>query len=125
MNKTVLIVDDDELIRDSLGRVLRDKGLSVQLATNGKDGLKKALAGGVDMVVTDVIMPEMDGLKMLTKLREDPDGREIPAIILSNDEETETVNEAMQAGVTVYLSKTFQSADELAEQIVVGLGIVE
>lgn len=122
MNKTVLVVEDDELVRESLARTLADKGLTVYEATNGKEGLEKALAGGVDLVVTDVIMPEVDGLTMLTKLREDSKGKDIPAIVLSNDEQTESLNKAMQAGVTVYLSKASLDADAIAQQVLVALG---
>lgn len=122
MNKTVLLVDDDKLVRESLARVLTEKGLTVLEAINGKEGLEKALAGGIDLVVTDVIMPEVDGLAMLGSLREDVNGKEIPAIILSNDEQTETLNQAMQAGVTVYLSKASLDADALADQILIALG---
>jgi len=122
MNKTVLLVDDDKLVRESLARVLAEKGLTVQEATNGKEGLEKALAGQVDLVVTDVIMPEVDGLTMLAKLREDSKGKEIPAIILTNDEQTETLNQAMQTGVTTYLSKVSLDAEALSEQILVALG---
>lgn len=122
MNKTVLLVDDDKLVRESLARVLTEKGLTVLEAVNGKEGLEKALAGGIDLVVTDVIMPEVDGLAMLGSLREDVNGKEIPAIILSNDEQTETLNQAMQAGVTVYLSKASLDADGLADQILIALG---
>lgn len=122
MSKTVLLVDDDKLVRESLARVLGDKGLTVYEASNGKEGLEKALLGDVDLVVTDVIMPEVDGLTMLAQLREDSKGKEIPAIILSNDEQTETLNEAIQAGVTTYLSKATLDAEELAEQILVALG---
>ncbi len=122
MNKTVLLVDDDKLVRESLARVLAEKGLTVQEAANGKEGLEKALAGQVDLVVTDVIMPEVDGLTMLAKLREDSKGKEIPAIILTNDEQTETLNQAMQTGVTTYLSKVSLDAEALSEQILVALG---
>lgn len=122
MSKTVLVVEDDELIRGSLVRTLKDKGLEVAEAANGKEGLEKALSGDVDLVVTDVIMPEVDGLTMLAKMREDSKGKSIPAIILSNDEQTESLNKAMEAGVTMYLSKAALDADSLTDQILIALG---
>jgi CheY-like chemotaxis protein len=122
MSKTVLLVEDDQLVRGSLSRVLTEKGLTVFEAANGKEGLEKALAGDIDLVVTDVIMPEVDGLTMLAKLREDSKGKDIPAIILSNDEQTESLNKALQAGVTVYLSKASLDADAIADQILIALG---
>jgi CheY-like chemotaxis protein len=122
MSKTVLLVEDDKLVRESLARTLTDKGLTVEQAGDGKEGLEKALASKVDLVVTDVIMPEVDGLTMLAKLREDSKGKDIPAIILSNDEQTDSLNKAMEAGVTVYLSKASLDADAIAEQVLVALG---
>ena len=122
MSKTILLVEDDTLVRESLARVLGDKGLTVLQATNGKEGLEKALAGGVDLVITDVIMPEVDGLTMLAKLREDSKGKDLPAIILSNDDQTESLNQALQAGVTVYLSKAALDAEAISEQILIALG---
>jgi two-component system, chemotaxis family, chemotaxis protein CheY len=122
MSKTVLIVEDDKLIRESLARTLEGKGLTVMQAADGKEGLEKALSGKVDLVVTDVIMPDVDGLTMLAKLREDSKGKDIPAIILSNDDQTESLNKAMEAGVTLYLSKAALDADAIASQILVALG---
>ncbi|HTE58680.1 MAG TPA: response regulator [Verrucomicrobiae bacterium] len=120
MSKTILLVEDDELIRQSLARVLTTKGLKVIQATNGKEGLESA--ANADLVVTDVRMPEMDGLQMVDALRKDPKTKELPIIILSNDEEASTLNKALEAGVTVYLSKSNQDADSLADQILAAAG---
>lgn len=122
MSKTVLLVEDDDLIRGGLSRVLQEKGLQVVEAENGKKGLDKALASRIDLVVTDVVMPEMDGLTMLAELRKDEAGRSLPVIILSNDEETDSLNKAMEAGVTVYLSKAVSDAETIANQIIIALG---
>jgi CheY-like chemotaxis protein len=122
MSKTVLLVEDDKLIRESLARTLTEKGLEVLQAGDGKEGLEKALASDIDLVVTDVIMPEVDGLTMLTKLREDSKGKKIPAIILSNDEQTDSLNKAMESGVTIYLSKANLDAEAVASQILTALG---
>lgn len=120
MAKTILIVEDDELIRQSLARVLTTKGLKVIEATNGKEGLESAAQA--DLVVTDIHMPEMDGLQMVGAMRKDPNLKDKPAIILSNDEQASTLNQALEAGVTVYLSKSTQDADSLAGQILAAAG---
>ncbi len=122
MSKTVLLVDDDQLIREGLARVLEDKGLKVIQAQNGEEGLRKALEESIDLVVTDIIMPKADGLSMLEQLRKDSKGAKIPAIILSNDDRVEALNEALQSGVTTYLSKAILNADRIAEQIITALG---
>ncbi len=122
MHKTILIVEDDKLIREGLARTLKEKGFTTLLAVNGKEGLQVAQENDIDLVVTDVIMPEVDGLTMLAELRKTTKGQTIPAIILTNDEQTDSLNKAMQAGVTAYLSKATLDADTMAEQITSMLG---
>ncbi len=117
----VLIVDDDSLIRQTLAATLRARGLDVEEAENGKEGLKQALKTAPDLVITDVRMPEMDGVEMAEELRKDPKGRDVPIIILTNDEQAETLNEALEAGVTVYLSKSNVDGDVLPDQIIAAL----
>ena len=117
MSKTILVVDDDNLIRKSLAQTLTAAGFAVTEAENGKTGLAQALAGHPDVVVTDVRMPELDGLQMVEQLRKDEWGKQVPVIILSTDESTASINQALSSGVTVYLSKTTLSPDQLAEQI--------
>lgn len=118
MSKTILVVDDEELIRKGLKDALTSEGFDVAEAENGKEGLKKAVSGIVDLVVTDVRMPEMDGLKMVEEIRKDKKGKKLPVIVLSVDEQTESINQALKAGVTVYLAKDHLDPSRMAEQIV-------
>lgn len=115
MSKKVLVVDDDDLFRQGLVSVLEAKGLDVIQADNGEAGLKQASQANV--IVTDVQMPGMDGLTMVDKLRQDEKGKELPVIILSVNEEAESLNKALSAGVTVYMSKNNFDIEALAEQI--------
>jgi len=117
MSKKILVVDDDELVRQSLGRMLADKGFTVEQAKNGREGLQKVIDGAPDLVIADVRMPEMDGIQMVGELRRDPKGKDVPVIILSNDEQATSLNQALKAGVTVYLSKSNLDVDALTEQI--------
>lgn len=122
MSKTILVVDDDNLIRKSLAQALTEAGLTVVEAPNGKAGLDQALSSHPDMVVTDVRMPELDGLAMVEKLRADDWGKQVPIIVLTTDDSTASVNQALSAGVTTYLSKSSLSPDQIAAQIVSVLG---
>lgn len=115
--KTILLVEDDSLIREGLARSLEDAGYNVLQAENGKQGLEQAAANNVDLLVTDISMPELDGLSMLAKLRKNSASSAIPAIVLSNDEQTESLNKAIEAGVTAYLSKSNLSAEAIVMQI--------
>jgi len=75
-NKTLLIVDDEEGIRSALDMLLEDSGYYVITAEDGKDALKKLQQIKVDLVITDILMPDMDGLELITYLRKkNPDLR--------------------------------------------------
>lgn len=122
MSKNILIIDDDSLIRKALGEALAAKGFGVREAENGKKGLESALSSHPDLVVSDLRMPEMDGLTMLEQLRQDAWGKTVPVIMLSTDESTSSINQALQAGVTVYLSKSGTAPDAVVQQITTALG---
>lgn len=119
----ILIVDDDKLIRDGLVDLLDSEQYHVETAENGKAGLDKALKLHPRLIVSDVKMPEMTGPEMIEALRKDQDwGKNVPVIILTNDETADTINDTLTAGVTVYLSKTTAQPTEIVEQIKSALG---
>jgi CheY-like chemotaxis protein len=122
MAKKILIVEDDKLFREGMGAMLRGEGHEVTEASDGKKGLATALAQQPDLIITDIRMPEMDGLEMVGALREDEWGKTVPIIVLSNDETTDAINHALQSGVTVYLSKVNLDPETLHQQIVMALG---
>jgi CheY-like chemotaxis protein len=122
MSKTVLVVEDDNLTRKSLVNLLIEKGLTVHEAVNGKVGLEQALASHPDLIVTDIRMPEMDGVTMIEEVRKDEWGKNVPIIVLTTDETTTTVNEALKAGITVYLPKMTLDPGTIADQVVTALG---
>lgn len=122
MAKTVLIVEDDNLARKALATSLRDNGITVEEATDGAAGLETALRIKPDMVVADIRMPNMDGLTMVGKLREDDWGKHVPIIVMTNDDTTETINTALAEGVTAYLSKLSMDPQAIVDQIIVALG---
>lgn len=121
MSKTILVVDDDKLIREGLSALLKNAGQTVLEAADGKEGLAAALAQHPDLVVSDVRMPNMTGLEMVDALREDEWGKHVPIVMLTNDETNDSVNHALQAGVTVYLAKNLDPAS-LTQQILQAAG---
>lgn len=123
MSKKVLVVDDDKLARKGLTKVLEDAGMDVSEAVNGKEGLEKALKEKPDLIVTDVHMPQMDGLQMIEELRADEEwGKSVPVVVLTVDDATTSINQALAAGVTFYLTKTGMTPDAIADQVVVAVG---
>jgi len=117
MIRTILVVEDDELMRSALARALSEAEFEVSTATNGKEGLETALKTHPDLIITDLLMPEVDGHQMLTELRHDSWGKNARAIILSSDETGASLNKSLEEGVTVYFSKSEANMDELVTQI--------
>ena len=122
MSKTILVVDDDKLIREGLTVMLRAENYTVLEAENGKQGLELALAEKPALILTDFRMPEMDGAAMLSALRSDEWGATVPVFVLSNDDTTNSINAALQSGVTQYLDKLTLDHDALRQQIISILG---
>jgi len=121
MAKTILVIDDDRLVRRSLDQYLTEGGFSVTQAVNGKEGLDAALETHPDLIVTDIRMPEMDGMEFLEQLRKDDWGRTARVIVMSSDDSTTTVNKALEVGVTFYLSKANLTPDLIAQQVSMAL----
>lgn len=121
MSKTILVVDDDKLIREGLTALLKNAGQTVIEAANGREGLDQALALHPDLVVTDVRMPEMTGLEMIDQLQQDEWGKHVPIVVLTNDDSSGSVNQALQNGVSVYLAKNLPPAS-LSQQILQVVG---
>jgi len=116
MSKTILVVDDDKLIREGMVALLKSAGQTVLEAADGKEGLAVALEQHPDLIVTDVRMPNMDGLQMIEAVREDTWGKKVPVVILTNDDSNQSVNQALESGVMVYLAKNLDPSS-LTQQI--------
>jgi serine phosphatase RsbU (regulator of sigma subunit) len=105
----LLVVDDTEANRDLLARRLRALGHEVALATNGREALDVLAAREMDLVLLDIMMPEMDGFQVLERLRNDPARRHVPVIMISALDEVDSVARAIELGATDYLPKPFNT----------------
>lgn len=115
--KIVLVVEDEHPILLVLRDRLKDEGYHVLEATNGEEGLSIALKEHPDLIVLDLLMPIMDGITLLQKLREDEWGKTAKAIILTNLSENEKLQEAQKFGVKDYFIKTDWKVEEIIEKI--------
>lgn len=107
MGNKILIVDDDSQIRDWLKLDLQLSGFNIDTAMNGKQGLYKALEGNFDLIVLDVMMPEMDGFEVCKNLRSDTRTRDIPVILLTAKGTIEDKVIGFNSGADDYLVKPF------------------
>ena len=105
--KAVMVVDDSEPIRKFLVFALRAQGFSVIPARDGMDALEKLSQTRVDLVITDLNMPNMDGFEFLRALREDREYFEVPVIILSSLSSDKDVELGLRLGANSYLVKPF------------------
>lgn len=109
-NKRVLIVEDSpamrQLIRFALNKV---EGLEVLEANDGVDGLSKLTGKKFDLLVVDINMPIMDGLKLIDMVRKNVEHKDVPILIITTESAEEDRQRAMALGVNEYLTKPVQS----------------
>ena len=107
MAKTILTVDDSLSIRQMVTFTLKSAGYEVLEAVDGMDGLEKAKANQIDLVLTDQNMPRMDGLTLVRSLRALPKHRTTPILILTTESTDEMKAQGRAAGATGWLVKPF------------------
>lgn len=112
--RRILIVEDDPSINDVVATALRFQGHSVAQAAEGSAGLELAMAGGVDLLVLDVMLPGIDGFELCRRLREA--GSSAPVLFLTARDETENRIRGFATGGDDYLTKPF-SVDELVMRV--------
>jgi len=115
--KIILIVEDEAVLIKALQIRMAKSGFKVVLAKNGKEGLKQALELRPDLILLDLVMPVMDGLTMLKKLREDKWGKKATVFILSNLSDEYKKVEAKELGIENYLIKSDESLENLVKII--------
>lgn len=116
MASTILLVDDSPTILNLLRLTLRQAGYIVATASDGQEALEMLKATQVDLVITDVNMPRMDGLTLISHLRENEATRNLPVIVLSTQHSLRDHKMGKDAGADMYLDKPVAS-QELVETV--------
>lgn len=111
----VLVADDDPVVRKTFSAVLEDKGHQVMLAGDGLAALEMATTARPDLIFLDIIMPHLDGLQTLEKLRAQPATREIPVVVVTARSDTATLISALEAGADDFLCKPFTGKEVLGK----------
>ncbi len=107
MAKRILVVDDDENILSLERTILEQKGFDVTTAGGGAEALKLLADLTFDLVLLDVMMPEVDGFTVCRKIKEDPRLKEIPVIFLTAKGGGEALAEGFESGAIMYINKPF------------------
>jgi two-component system chemotaxis response regulator CheY len=107
MAKRILTIDDSKTIRDMLMLTLVDAGFDVLQAVDGQDGLEMLDKERVDVVITDINMPRMDGYEVIRQMRRNTTHKSTPILVLTTESEKEKKNLAREAGATGWMVKPF------------------
>ena len=113
MSKTIMTVDDSASVRQMVALTLKDAGYAVIEACDGKDALGK-LTGQVDMIVTDLNMPNMDGIELIRNVRANAQYKFVPIVMLTTESQAEKKEEGKNAGATGWIVKPFKPEQLLA-----------
>lgn len=111
--KSVLVIDDNKDIRDNTAEILELAGYKVSTAENGKKGVDMAIKEKPDVIVCDIMMPELDGYGVLHLVRKNPDTQNIPFIFLTAKTERSDFRKGMEMGADDYITKPFDDIELL------------
>lgn len=119
--KTVLVAEDKASLTQMLKFLFLSKGLKVEIAYNGSEALEKAVSLLPDLILLDIMMPEMDGFEVLERLRENGATSQIPIIMLTARKSREDMEKAKELGAVEYITKPFK-AIEVVDKVLRHLG---
>ena len=114
MTRRVMTVDDSATVRETLETTLTQAGYNVVEAVDGQDALGKWEAQNVDMLVTDLNMPNLDGINLIREIRQKPGYRFMPIIMLTTEAQPEMKEAGKQAGASGWIIKPFKPEQLLA-----------
>jgi DNA-binding response OmpR family regulator len=115
--KKILLVEDDAALSGALIAKLNSEGFFTLMAKNGEEGLDLAFDNHPDLILLDIIMPKMDGVTMLKKLRLDTWGKDVPVIVMSNLSEADKNIDIVDADIQAYLVKSDFPLADIVEKI--------
>jgi len=121
--KKILIVEDEANLLDVLGDEFTVSGFEVFKAHDGEEGYKLALEKHPDLILIDVLMPKMDGITMFKNLRKHEALKNIPGIILTNLNDTQTIQDAIESGAYDFLVKSDWEPKSLVKRVQEKLGL--
>lgn len=115
--KKILFIEDELALQKTFGDILKSKSYEVIKALDGESGLRLAKGERPDLILLDLILPKMDGFEVLKGLKASEETKDIPVIILTNLEETEDIQKALELGATTYLVKSSYTLEEVVKKI--------
>lgn len=121
-NKRILIIEDDDTTIRILSDAFRSNGFFVYEAIDGKEGIDIALRECPDVILLDIIIPEINGLEVFKRLRKSGCCVDTPIVIMTNLEETDSITEALSLGKCDFIIKTDLSISDIIKRVYTHLG---
>lgn len=115
--KTVLIIEDEEVLAKLYQKSVLDPNVKFLLARDGEEGLTVARAEKPDLIVTDIMMPKMNGIQVLEAVKADPGLKAVPVVMLSNLTDEDDVKKAKEKGAADFWSKRDMPPSLIVEKI--------
>ena len=113
----ILIVEDEEILLTALSEELKQEGFEVVGAKDGVEGVEKANSEKPSLILLDLVMPRLDGIGALKQMKDNPDIKDIPVVILTNLSDYDKVSDALSLGAMDYLVKANYRLEELVQKI--------
>ena len=117
MAQKILIIEDDSFLQGLASRKLQSQGYEISIATDGEQGFKVLEKNMPDMILLDLLLPNIDGFEFLKRMRDNDKWKNIPVIVFSNLSEEKDMKKAMDLGVKEYMIKANFTLDELTNKV--------
>jgi DNA-binding response OmpR family regulator len=115
--KRILFIEDEKAFSEIFCKKLEDEGYLIEVAENGAWGMKEALKNDFDLIITDMVMPAMEGIDIIKRLRLEEKTKNIPIIVISASSTDEKIREVKELGITDFFIKTRIIPSELAKRV--------
>ena len=115
--KKILVIEDDRSLQNALVEIIDQEGFESESALDGEEGLAKIKTFKPDLILLDIILPKKDGFEVLAEVKKDESLKNIPVLILTNLEEVDNVQKALDLGATNYMVKSDFSLKDVVEKI--------
>ena len=115
--QNILLVEDDPFLIDIYTTKLKESGFSVEVANDGEVALRKARENKPDLVILDIVLPQIDGWEILRRIKSEPEFKNLKVIILSNLGQKEEVEKGIKLGAAKYLIKAHYTPSQVIKEI--------
>jgi two-component system, OmpR family, alkaline phosphatase synthesis response regulator PhoP len=115
--KTICIIEDEEMLLSALHDEMGNAGYRVISAKGGREGLELAKTEHPDIILLDILLPEMDGFEVLQRLKDDEQTESIPVLILSNIGQKYDIQKGLELGAVAYLEKSSTDINNITEKV--------